>query len=190
MIIPIPEGIQMLDRDGVLSLTRRWFNIGHIITLFFSLIWNSFLVFWYSMLPSLFIEDGGFQSAVLIFYLFPLIHVGVGVGLFYYSLCGLLNKTEIRIMRDKLVVRHFPLPWLGNREIPSNEIKQLYTQEKINQSKNGRTITYEVNAILKSNRKLKFVSGLAQKDEGIFIEKTIEDRLYIRDEKVAGEVEK
>ncbi|HKL87124.1 MAG TPA: hypothetical protein VJ861_12405 [Treponemataceae bacterium] len=191
MLTPRPQSFKIIDEMGVLTIKRRWFNIKHPIMLFFSLFWNGFLVFWYSMLPNLIDEGGKIDYFVSVFYLFPLIHVSVGIGLLYYALCGFFNHTSVVVERDKVLVRTGPLPWPGNRTLTSREVKQFYTQEVVSYTKNGYpTVSYKVNAILRNNSKVVFVQGLAAKDEGLFLERTLEERLFIRNESVEGEVVK
>jgi len=65
------------------------------------------------------------------FKIFPLIHVSVGVGLSYFTLCGFVYKTRIAVRAGALTVRHGPLPWLGARTVASRELKQLFSVQKI-----------------------------------------------------------
>ena len=103
------------DRDR-LEITLKWFTPIALFLLFFTVIWNAFLVFWYSMAIS-----GGAWIMVL----FPILHVAVGVYLTYYTLCLFFNKTFIDISGDYLTIRHTPIPWWkGNRRIPVNAIEQ------------------------------------------------------------------
>lgn len=191
MLTPLPTGFQMTDESGVLTITRRWFNLSHPIMLFFSLFWNGFLVFWYSLLPQLTDSEGQFDPFLLIFYLFPLLHVAVGVGLLYSGLAGLFNTTRVIVGGGRVQVQHGPLPWWGARDLEAGQIKQFYTKESVSVSKGGnRSVTYNVLAILRDNRQISFVTGLTDKQQGLFLEKTLEDRLYLRDEPVLGEVDK
>ena len=54
----------------------------------------------------------------LIAFLLPIAHVAVGVGLTYYTLTRLMNRTRIEVSRDELTIRHGPLPWRGNMDAP------------------------------------------------------------------------
>ncbi|MCA9050430.1 MAG: hypothetical protein KDA89_16955, partial [Planctomycetaceae bacterium] len=57
--------------------------------------------------------------------LFPIGHVAVGVCLTYYTLAGLLNKTEILITSDAVYVRHRPIPWRGNRVVLRESVLEV-----------------------------------------------------------------
>ena len=120
--------------------------------------------------------------------LFPIGHVAVGVGLTYYVIAGFVNKTDIRINPLKVSVLSYPMKWFGNKEVRVDDVKQLYTTEKITSNKNGTSVSYTVNIMTSMGKQLKLVSGLQSKDQGIFIEKKIEEVLGLADEPVSGEV--
>lgn len=80
------------------------------------------------------------------------------------------------------------MKWFGNKEVGIDDIKQLYTTEKISNNKNGSSARYTVNILTREGKQRKLVSGLQSKEQGIFIEKKIEEVLGIEDEEVAGEV--
>ncbi len=139
-----PRSIQVSNTAMALEFTRRWFNGTFIFLLFFCIFWDGFLIFWYTMRPN---TGSGMD---LIFFLFPLIHVAVGVALTYYTLAGFVNRTKIRVDDNQLSIRHEPLPWRGTKSLAIREIKQLYCERKITHTKNGTSITYPLNAMLKS----------------------------------------
>ncbi|HKK17661.1 MAG TPA: hypothetical protein VJ952_03185 [Opitutales bacterium] len=181
MHVPIPDNIELLDDRGDLVIRRSWRGPHLWFLLLFCIFWNGFLVFWYS-------AAFGDSNAPLMMKLFPLGHVAVGIGLTYYVVAGFLNKTDVRINPLKVSVRSYPMKWFGNKEVPIDDIKQLYTTEKISNNKNGTSMSYTVNILTPAGKQLKLLSGLQAKEQGIFIEKKIEEVLGIEDQKVAGEV--
>lgn len=182
MHVPIPDNIDLIEDRGDLVIRRSWRGPHLWFLLLFCIIWDGFLVFWYS-------AAFGDPNAPLIMKLFPIGHVAVGVGLTYYVIAGFVNKTDIRINPVKVSVKSYPMKWFGNKEVGIDDIKQLYTTEKIsNNSNNGTSVSYTVNIVTGMGKKLKLVSGLQNKEQGIFIEKKIEEVLGIFDEEVAGEV--
>ncbi|HEY7770152.1 MAG TPA: hypothetical protein VIB55_18445, partial [Longimicrobium sp.] len=92
--------------------------------------------------------------------------------------------------RGHLSVRHGPIPWTGNRELPADALEQLYCQEHVTHSRNGgTTIRYSVQAIGKgSRRKITLVSGLTDRDQALFIESQVEQKLGITDRRVTSEM--
>ncbi|HEX8319918.1 hypothetical protein [Longimicrobium sp.] len=178
--MPLPNGIQVQSNARELRLVLRWFSPVYIFLAVFSIFWIGFLVIWYAMAI-----DGP-----LIFQLFPLLHVAAGIGLAYATLAGFLNRTTITVERGHLSVRHGPIPWTGNRELPADALEQLYCQEHVTHSRNGgTTIRYSVQAVGKeSRRKITLVSGLTDRDQALFIETQVEQKLGITDRRVTSEM--
>lgn len=192
--VPVPDRFTV-ENDGMeLTIRQRWFQWGLLFLLFFAIAWDSFLVGWYWMLTS-----GPFggnnvmpDPMKLIFFVFPIAHVAVGVGLTYFVLAGFLNSTVIRVADGILSVRHGPLPWRGDLDLPSDEIEQIYCQNKLRSSRddNGHASTsmsYEVHAVV-AGLKRKLLSGLHEADHALFVEQTLERFLKIEDRAVPGEM--
>ena len=74
-----PENLDVEDTPLRLRLSRRWFHPGLFFMLFFCIAWNAFLVGWYAM--GFQMPDAGVMR--IIFLIFPIGHVAVGVGLTY-----------------------------------------------------------------------------------------------------------
>ena len=178
--VPIPEHIQMGQTSEGLTLTYRWFSYYFIFYAVFCFAWDGFLVFWYSLAFT--------QNAPWIMFVFPLIHLSVGVGLTYYTLAGFYNKTVVTVGMGKLSIRHTPLPWPGNRILSASDLIQLYSEERILRTRSGSRTTFQLSAISTDNRKIKLLSGLNSPDEARFLEHKIEEQLGIRDRPVEGEL--
>lgn len=176
--VEMPKRFRVERLGSELKITRRWFSPIFFFLVFFCLLWDGFLVVWY-------LNAG---AAGIVFMLFPLIHVGVGVGLSYFTVCGFVNSTHVAANYESLRVRHGPLPWPGNRDVPRLDIDQLFTKEKVTQGKNGPSRTYELHAKLRSGKDVKLVSGLTEPDHARYMEQELERFLGIRDEPVAGEL--
>jgi hypothetical protein len=177
---PIPDHITMEHTPGGLTFTYNWFSAGYIFLAMFALFWDGFLVFWYSIAFS--------QGAPWIMFVFPLIHVSVGVGLTYTALAGFYNRTIVTVGMGKFSIQHTPLPWPGNRMIPATDLIQLYSEERVTRSNNGTRITYQLSAISTQNKKIKLLSGLNSPDEARYLEHAIEEQLGIKDRPVEGEM--
>ncbi|MBK8939554.1 MAG: hypothetical protein IPM79_18530 [Polyangiaceae bacterium] len=190
--VPLPPGITV-EREGgpttaghyreaptnagSLRITRRWFAPQSLFLTFFSLVWFGFLGFWYTT---------AFQAgAPWIMFVFPLLHVGVGLGVAYTALTGLLNKTLIELKDGVLSVRHGPIPARGNRTIPASDIRQLYTEQQV--SSKG-ALTYDLNAVVARGPVVKLAKGLESSQQALAIERLVEEHLGIVDQPVAGAV--
>jgi len=179
--IGLPEKIEFIDHVSHIEIVRTWFGMQFLLLTAFAVFWDGFLFFWYSSLPA----DGPLIAA-----LFPLLHVGVGVGITYYALAGWFNRTHIYVGQGRIGVRHGPLPWPGNKEINAIDVKQLYAKEKVSRSEDSTSVTFELRVVTKGGRNVKLVGGLETQEQAIFIEQKIEKHLRIEDAPVAGEIRK
>jgi predicted Zn finger-like uncharacterized protein len=191
--VPLPPGLTVVEdrapgeggeptyrehpRDRALTIVRRWYTPMLFGLILFCVAWDSFLVFWYSAV-------GG---APWLFYVFPLLFVAVGAGLTYFTICGFVNRTTIRLADGRLTIQHGPLPWPGNRTIPADELSQLFCEERISRNRNGTSSSFCLSAVYKTGRKVRLLPGLAEPEQGLFIEQRLEERLGIVDVAIAGE---
>jgi hypothetical protein len=180
--VPRPGSIQYSESPEGIRLARRWFTPGLIFLLFFCIVWDGFLVFWYSMAIGGAGPPGFFSW---IFILFPICHVAVGIGLTYFVIAGFLNRTLIDVSRDELRVWHGPVPWKGNVRLDVERIDQLYCS--FTQSSKGAQ-SFGVNVLLKDGRQLKLCSMLSSADEGRYLVRAIEDYLGLQHSPGAGAI--
>lgn len=192
--VPLPAGIQ-LHREGPselssgdyrvaagklgrLRITRRWFSAQHLFTLFFAIVWNSFMVVWIA---------GAISQGGLTMLLFSIAHIALGVWVAYKALTALLNRTVIEIDRGRLTVRHGPIPAAGNRDVALDDLRQLFTTE-IADSEGAPTC--DLHAMVSNGPAITLVKELTDVRQALFIERAIEDHLEWVDQPVAGEVPK
>ena len=173
MDAPVPEKLDLVEDHGKLVIRRKWFGWHLIFLTIFCVVWDGFLFFWYSIAFS--DPDSG-----LMMKLFPIGHLAVGVGLTYFVIAGYFNKTDIIIDPMYIEVKIYPIKWFGNKKIDITEIKQLYTTEKISNTKNGTTVRYQVSVVTNENKQKKLVGGLESREQGLFIEHKIEEILGIK----------
>lgn len=94
---PRPESFTVEQGAMGLQITYRWFSAQYIFLAFFSLIWDSFLVFWYTMALT--------TNAPWIMLVFPLIHLGIGIVITYTALTGFINRTTVTVGQGKLTIK-------------------------------------------------------------------------------------
>ena len=186
MPVPMPVGIKVDVWGSELTIVQRWFSLALLMLVFICVVWNGFLVFWYFLISS----TGDSDAFKLVFMLFPMLHVAVGVGLMYFTICGFVNRTVICVSGGELTVRHGPLPWPGNRNVFADDLKQLYCTEHFHRGKNSTSTSYGVNALLAGDRKVKLLSGFTEADQALFIEQRLEEHLRIVDHRVPGEMKR
>jgi len=177
--IGLPERLTYREDGLHLEIVRRWFGPKFLFLTAFTVFWDGFLVFWY---------DQAIGSGDTLMLVFPLLHVGVGIGLTYYVIAGWLNRTQVYVDKAGLHVRHRPVPWIGNINVPSLELKQLYVKEKESRTRNGTSVSFEVRAVTHGGRNIKIVDGLETQEQAFFIEQKVEKFLGIKDMAVPGEL--
>lgn len=178
--IPRPDSIQVSGQGNVLTLTRRWFNLGAIPLTIFCLFWDGFLMVWYTAaLLS--------PHPNIIMLVFPVFHVAVGVFLTYTCLSMYVNSTVLTMTRQDVSIKHGPLKWPGNRTIPLNDVDQFYSEE-IRGSKGSRS--YNLSVLLKSGAKERLLTGLSDAQSALFFEQQLEQWFGISDRPVEGELQR
>ena len=91
----------------------------------------------------------------------------------YYHLAGLLNRSFIDVDKNRILIKHKPLPWPGRREISVNEFNILYDKKKVLHGGQGsRDYIYILYAVLNNNDHIRLFRHLSL-EEGFFIEKQI-----------------
>lgn len=182
--VPMPKNFALFHEMDALVLLRRWFNWGVIPLAFFCIIWDSFIIFFYTMI---------FRTHAPIFImLFPSLHLAVGLFLTYIVLTGFFNTTQVRITGSNISVLHGPLPWPGNKNISTLDIQQVYCIQSFNSSSNYNnrrsSPSYDVCVMYQSGNREKLIGGIDQADQARYIEQQIESTLGIADTAIAGEL--
>lgn len=116
-------------------------------------------------------------------------HVWVGAAAAYYTTTLLLNKTTVTANDQKLLVKHGPLPWFGNKQLDAEDVEQIYVREHVKREKNGPRISYEVRAKLTDGKDEKLLgSGIIKEPyDAQVVEKKLENFMGIPDYRVEGE---
>ena len=178
--VPLPPRIRLAKTERGIELGWRWFTPVLFFLIPFTIAWDAFLLFWYSMAGSI--------DAPWIMVVFPLAHVAVGVGLTYFVIASLLNTTRITVAARALEVRHGPMPWRGNAVFERAQIEQLFCKRKETRGKNGPHVTYELWISLRGPRALKLVSNGLEEEQVLYLEQRIESALGLTDRPMAGEL--
>jgi len=190
---PMPERITRELLPSGLRLSYRWLNASAYFLVFFCVLWNTFLVFWYATATADLDWSKGLDALLgprLMMLLFPLLHVAVGIGLTYFTACLFVNRTVIDVSPREIRVQVGPLPWRGNLAVAPAQIGQIYREEIVRHTKNGRSVSYHLSVATKDGKKLKLLSGVPSADQALYLEQEIERHLGIRDQPVTGEMRK
>jgi hypothetical protein len=169
----MPAGFALHEEPDGIVITRSWLSRSSLGMLACCLVWNGLIALWYA---NPFNRTGVYNLVVL-----PMLPLMVGGTFTYSMLAGFFNRTKFRITRDAVAVRHFPLWWPGNAEIPAAHIEQLFCDETVFKSSRTTTVTYNVHVVLRNGKRLPLVSGLEHPHHARFIEQELEARLGIAD---------
>jgi len=179
--VALPEHFEVHHRgDGSLSVQWRWYQSQFIFIIIFAIGWDSFLALWYGAVL-------GHEEIPWMMVVLPLAHLAAGVGVTYWGLTGLLNRTCVTCTRHMLKVRHGPLPWFPQPTIPLQDLEQLYVERTVHHSEKSTTVHWNVMAVTREHSGVLLLEGLDTLQQALWLEQAIEDRLDIRDRPVAGE---
>lgn len=159
-----PKNIETLSDGESFIIRRKWFTYSAFFYLFFSILWNGFMVVWMGLAFS----DGAWLMAA-----FGSLHAGVGLYLIYFTTAKFLNVTDITITPERLTTQHSPLPWIGLKEIPIHRITRLYTKEHVQSGEDGDTITCRVMLLADGKKEHKLITGLDENYQAEFIKTAI-----------------
>ena len=176
----LPAGMEIHPSPHGLVLTRRWFSWVVVILIPFCLVWNGFLLTWYRIATS--------TNAPTAALWFPILHVGVGVFMLYYTLALLVNRTRVSVERGELVITHGPLPWFGYRRVPGVLIDQLYCKAHVIHGKNGPRTDYQLWMVNTQGKHEKLHAHSLSAEQAIYLEQQIEKALGIPDRGIPGEL--
>jgi hypothetical protein len=180
--IPLPARMNLETTVGGLKITRRWCSWVVLFLILFCIVWNSSLAFWFGMLPKM--------NVPVVFTLLPMLHVAAGIGITYFTLASIINKTVIAIDRGTLGISHGPLPWPGRRRIDTNLIDQLYCKEIVRHGEDGPIVSHELWVALKNGHSSKLIGAGLNVDQALYIEQQIERFLGMEDKPMSGEVQR
>lgn len=141
-----PKEFTVSRAGGNLVLIRRWFSLGSLILLGFSIVWVGAISHKLSTQATLQAQDSIFIAASLF--------------LIYATLAYLFNTTEIRANERTISVQISPIPWLGNKSIQSSSVNRFYNEQQLVNSRNGASqyVKYNVMTLMKNGQKLVLVS--------------------------------
>ena len=103
-----------------------------------------------------------------------------------YSMIGnIVNRTRISVGSDRIVIRHGPLPWLGNKSIDTKGIKKVFIRYDPSRNKRNSSslmnIYFDVLAIVDNGDTVTLLSRMGlPKAQATCIAELIEDRLGLR----------
>jgi hypothetical protein len=184
--IAAPRHWRVDDFGPDLTIGWRWYTHAIWFLVFFAIIWDGFLFVWYTVAIGQLLSGKGDWSAVIML-VFPTLHLLVGVGITYAVFATFLNRTEVKLSSGELTVYQGPLPVWGNKRVSTIDINQLFVSEQCHQRKRGCGYSYNLNALLTSGERISLLSNIQEPAEALYLERTLEERLQLADQRVAGD---
>ena len=181
----LPGHLEAEETRDAARLSWRWLRADHLRMGAVGVLWNTILAI--VCVKALTRPEPSPAELV-----FMLPHLGVGLWLLYFSLAGVLNRTTIDVSRERLSIRHGPLPWPGERdlELPGNCLKQLYGEAwRRSQFLFQRAGTvYDLKALDADGHEVELLSGIEDRSQVLYLELALEKQLGIEDAPVEGEL--
>ncbi len=154
--IGLPTRFTITDEGARrLAVSWRWWRLQYVFLIFFCCAWDGFLVFWYSFALFAHGPSGVFGMLMI---LFPIIHVAVGVGLTYFVIAAMFNRTWIVCDGDTLAIRHGPVPWAGNRSLPLHDLSHPRVETKFQ----SNSVPHYNVAAINNGRDIVLLKGLEE----------------------------
>lgn len=176
----LPKMMEIFNNYDHLKITRRWYRKSAWLMLVGGIVWLAIIGF---------TEELHMASSINIDDYVKLFVLSVApVAFILVAFVQFVNKTEIFVSKEVLIVRHYPIPWFGSFKISSENIKQLYAKEKIKSSGDNIITEYATHLISHDNKEIVLVKSLKDRKHALFIEQEIEKYLNIKDKKVRGEL--
>ncbi len=184
----LPTNIRIEDRGETLIITRRW----HWQISFFLFLVAMILIIVFFILFGSGVRDEELLAEELLVFGVTLAIGVAGFGLFYAAVACLFNRTVITVSPRELSVIHRPIPWPGNRRIPSSIITQIYGKMHARHDQGGERYSFHLHAITREEDWIEKVVLLRDVDAGHvqYLERTIEKHLGIQDRRVRWEMPK
>lgn len=181
-----PKHWRIDDFGPDLTIGWRWYTHAIWFLVLFAIVWDGFLLAWYAGVIGS-IWHGKTDVGTILMLLFPSLHLLVGVAVTYAVLATFINRTEIKLSSGELTVYQGPLPAWGSKRISVIDISQLFVSEQCHQRKRGCGYTYTLNALLKSGERMSLLTNVQDAFEALYLERTLEERLRIGDQRVPGD---
>ncbi len=163
----IPEGLDLITASHGIVIRKVWRSWKLIPLAFFAVVWDSFLVFWYTQAFTK-------SNPPLLMVLFPIGHVAVGLGLTYYLVAAFMNTTDVTISPGGVQIKTGPAPWIGNKDVRLEDIRDIVVRER---SANRGNRIYDVMYADASRKERKLLAWISQADQAEFIAETIRETL-------------
>jgi len=173
----------LAPRGAELRIIRRWFNNRTIFLSIFAVLWTAFSGFFSLVWLTRFGSQPLFPVSPEPAHIGLGLHLSIGLLFLYRAAAEWLNLTEVTVSRDKLSVRHGPLPWEGDWELPVANLRELTVEKSRWRLDTGGASVFqqlEVHALMSDGKRKKLIGGFDTSDEARGAIQEIERHLNIQ----------
>jgi predicted RNA-binding Zn-ribbon protein involved in translation (DUF1610 family) len=169
--------VQVTDRSGEFRIKIRWLSAASKFAITFAVIWNSF-VFGTGYL-TFFLNSQHVGLPVMALYGFLGI---IGLWSTYSAICELINTTTIILQSDKIQFWTAPLSFSGKKVFIISDIANLSLERVEGGQQNNRRIFNHFINIQFRNGNIERLCRVQDMNEGIYVERILEERLGLTDD--------
>lgn len=189
---PIPNRFSYQKTHNGLVVSYRWLSPLVLFLVPFALFWNLFQVLWYSTnlgygpkIRALLSELGVAESQLkmfpetsdvnMMFVLFGIPFLLIGIGQIWYVLCLLFNTSYIEATHSEIRVAHRPFFWIGQKTVKASEVDRFWMKEAEQETEDGKKTVYSLNYIDRNNRDHTLMKSLREPLEGLFLKEVLDN---------------
>lgn len=132
----------------------------------------------------------------LIFMIFPILHVAVGLGMSWYAVRGIFNRTEVSVTPHLIKATVGPIFPCKAAQFPREDVTGIFVRENPSRfagmapnSTNTPRETFAVWVQLTGDREACLAAVVPSKPAALFIEQEIEAELGLTPQRVPGAVD-
>jgi len=148
--VPVPTNVVCEKQGPHVTLTQRWFSWTSVVMVPFCVLLDAAVVGVHALMPK------GDLALLTLLAMLPGILLALSAS--YYVLARLVNRTVVRVTASGLSIQHGPLPWLGNRSLPIQHVKEFICEQRASRDYAGDVWeTYTLSAIREDGRQVELV---------------------------------
>jgi hypothetical protein len=177
----MPEGVAIEEESGARRIVNSWYSSKAWTILLFCVFWDLIAgAVGGSVLYEYWTDPARPGWPPWVFFLaVPGLHIVFGVWVSYYCAAAFLNETVVEVTPESVRVTHGPVPWVGNVELPTADLRQVYCEPQWCGNGPDRSPRYRVLAVLADSRSVELVGGLDGKAAAEFYRRMLEEWLEI-----------
>jgi len=181
--LALPRKFTINFYDEYMHITLSWLGKKTVVASVFATVYIGFVYMFF------FSNDATHTGSPLMMKLIPLLSLVVLVGNIYYFLATWLNRSHVFVSQNMIEIKHLPLPWFGNKQVATKDVKQLYSKREISNSSSGNetTVHHSLRVIGFDERDLTLLK-VENSEQALFLEQEIEKYLGIKNLRVRGEI--